>query len=65
MTFDPANPLAGVALSTVVGTPGQSGVLLGPVPAGLNCPMGVAFAAGPIPTLFISDSAENAILQVQ
>ncbi len=72
LTFDPTeltNLLTGGsasgALATLIGTPGQSGVLLGPSPAGLNGPAGLAYVASPIPTLFISDTTENVILQAQ
>jgi sugar lactone lactonase YvrE len=65
LSFDFSNPLGGGVLSTLVGTPGQSGVLTGPLPAGLNGPMGLAYTATPIPTLFISDTTENVIMQAQ
>jgi hypothetical protein len=35
------------------------------LPAGLNGPMGLAYTATPIPTLFISDTTENVIMQAQ
>ena len=64
MTFDPANPLGGAVLSTLIGTPGQSGVLVGPLPAGLNGPTGIAYVPA-FPALFITDSVENVILQAR
>ncbi len=51
------------AVTTIAGKGGQVGVALGELPAGLNKPAGLAL--GPGPTLFVSDGAENAILQVK
>ena len=48
------------AITTVVGSPGRMGVLLGPLPAGLGAPHGLAM--GPGGDLLIADSMENAIL---
>jgi sugar lactone lactonase YvrE len=47
-------------VTTVVGTPGRMGVVLGRFPAGLSSPTGLAF--GPSGELLIADSAEHAIL---
>jgi hypothetical protein len=47
-------------VTTVVGSLDRSGVVLGPLPAGLNGPMGLA--VGPAGELFVSDAVENAIL---
>jgi sugar lactone lactonase YvrE len=52
--------IATKAVSTVVGRPGQQGVVLGPLPAGLNSPGGIA--VGPSGELFITDSVEPAVL---
>ncbi len=49
-------------VSTVAGVPGQHGLELGPLPAGLNQPYGLAY--GPGPSLFISDSAANVLLRL-
>jgi len=49
------------AVTTVVGSPGHAGVILGPLPAGLNLPQGLAF--GPKGDLYIMD--ENAVLVAQ
>jgi sugar lactone lactonase YvrE len=67
LTFDIATFLTGAtgSLTTLIGTPGQSGVLQGLLPAGLNGPSGLAYTPTPIPTLFITDSVENLILQAQ
>ena len=48
--------------TTVVVISAQPGVAPGPLPAGLNSPAGLAF--GPGPTLFISDGAENVLLEL-
>ncbi len=48
-------------VTTPVGSPGHGGVALGPLPAGLTNPVGLA--VGPAGSLFITD--ENAILQVR
>jgi streptogramin lyase len=50
-------------VTTVVGSPDRMGVVLGPLPAGLSEPWGLAL--GPAGELLISDSAENAILAVK
>jgi sugar lactone lactonase YvrE len=47
-------------VTTVVGTPGRARVLLGPLPAELNAPTGVAFV--PPRSLFITDQYDNAVL---
>lgn len=52
--------LTSQALTTVVGAPGNLGVVLGPLPGGVNTPTGLAFA--PPYGLFIVDQVENAIL---
>ena len=49
-------------VSTVAGVPGQRGVRLGPLPASLNGPTGVAMLKDG--GILISDSAEDAILVV-
>jgi hypothetical protein len=48
------------AVTTVVGTPGRRGVALGPLPAGLSYPVGLAL--GPLGELFIVDRGEHAVL---
>ncbi|HEU0115592.1 MAG TPA: hypothetical protein VFQ80_12990, partial [Thermomicrobiales bacterium] len=48
------------AVSTVVGSPGQIGVAVGPLPASLNTPYGVVVL--PTGELAISDFSENAVL---
>ena len=48
-------------VTTVVGSPGNAGVILGPLPAGLTSPRGLAF--GPAGDLYITD--ENAVLVAQ
>jgi hypothetical protein len=50
-------------VTTVVGSPDLMGVVLGPLPAGLGNPWGLAL--GPGGELLISDVAENAILVAQ
>jgi hypothetical protein len=52
--------LATGAVTTVVGTPGRTGVLLGPLPARLNDPFGLAI--GPGGEIYITDVGENAVL---
>ena len=47
-------------VTTVVGSPDLMGVVLGPLPAGLGNPWGLAL--GPSGELLIADIAENAIL---
>jgi sugar lactone lactonase YvrE len=49
-----------VMVSTIVGVAGLQGVVLGPLPGGLNSPRGVAVS--PAGALFIVDNGENAIL---
>jgi sugar lactone lactonase YvrE len=48
-------------VSTVTGVPGQHRVILGPLPGGLNAPMGIA-VAGPQGTLAVS--SQNLVLKV-
>jgi sugar lactone lactonase YvrE len=48
------------AVTTVVGSPERAGVVLGPLPAGLNAPRGLAL--GQTGELVISDVEENSIL---
>ncbi|MFO0578450.1 MAG: hypothetical protein U1A78_30975 [Polyangia bacterium] len=55
--------LANAAVTTVAGTAGQVGVKLGPLPARLNSPIGIAVL--PTGELFIATYNENAILKVQ
>ncbi|HUB06164.1 MAG TPA: hypothetical protein VMB50_04145 [Myxococcales bacterium] len=50
-------------VSLLAGVPNVQGVLLGPLPGRLNVPSGLAL--GPAGTLFISDQAEDAILELQ
>jgi DNA-binding beta-propeller fold protein YncE len=50
-------------VTTVVGSPDRMGVVLGPLPAGLGNPFGLALGLGG--ELLIADSAENAILAAQ
>jgi hypothetical protein len=45
----------------VTGVPGQHRVILGPLPGGLNAPMGIA-VAGPQGTLAVS--SQNLVLKV-
>jgi hypothetical protein len=47
-------------ISDAVGRPGQRGVKLGPLPAGVNQPFGIALLPGG--SLAISDSRENVVL---
>jgi len=54
--------LATAVVSTLAGQPGISGVKLGPLPARLNQPFGVALLGQ---QLFISDANENAILLIR
>jgi hypothetical protein len=49
------------AVTTPVGVPGRAGVVLGPLPAGLHGPRGLA--VGPAGSLFVTD--ENAVLRVR
>jgi hypothetical protein len=51
--------IASGAVTTPAGVAGQEKVVLGPLPAGLNMPSGVAVVNG---ALIISDATENAIL---
>jgi hypothetical protein len=51
------------AVSTVVGRLDQQAVVLGPLPASLNSPAGIA--VGPAGELFITDAAESAVLVVR
>jgi hypothetical protein len=48
------------AVTTVIGVPGRLGAKEGPLPAGLNQPVGLAFLY--TGDLVIVDAAENAIL---
>ena len=50
-------------VTTVVGTPSQSEVVPGPLPAKLACPAGLA--VGPAGDLFITDGCENVVLVAQ
>jgi hypothetical protein len=52
--------IATQAVTTVVGSPDRIGVILGPLPAGLDCPAGLAL--GPSGELLIADGCENSIL---
>lgn len=52
--------LATFVVTTLVGVPGQVGVRLGPLPAGLNAPAGLAVSR--TGELFLSDPGENAVL---
>jgi DNA-binding beta-propeller fold protein YncE len=47
-------------VTTVLGVPGQAGVVLAPSPARLNAPTGLAFGARG--ELYIADQVENAVL---
>jgi streptogramin lyase len=49
-------------VTTIVGTPGVSGVLAGPLPAGLNSPWGLVALPGG--GLIVSDEAESSLLWV-
>jgi hypothetical protein len=55
--------IASQAVTTVVGNPRNLGVVLGPLPGGVNEPTGLAFV--PTQGLFIVDRPENAILLAQ
>jgi hypothetical protein len=50
-------------ISDAVGRPGQRGVQLGPLPAGVNQPFGIALLPGG--SLAITDSRENVVLVAQ
>jgi hypothetical protein len=52
--------IATAAVSTVVGTAGRAGVVLGPLPGGLDSPE--QLAVGPAGELFIVDVQQNALL---
>jgi streptogramin lyase len=49
------------AVTTLVGTAGQSGVKLGPLPTTLNVPVGLACLGS---TLYVVDAAENSVLAI-
>jgi streptogramin lyase len=49
-------------VTTLAGLPGQAGVKLGPVPARLNSPSGLAVQ--PAGTIYIAEARENAVLIV-
>lgn len=49
-------------VTTIVGSWPHAEVILGPLPAGLNSPSGLA--VGPDGSLFITDANENSVLQV-
>jgi sugar lactone lactonase YvrE len=49
------------AVTTLVGTAGQSGVKLGPLPTTLNVPVGLAYLGS---TLYVVDAAENSVLAI-
>jgi hypothetical protein len=55
--------IASQVVTTAVGSPSNLGVVLGPLPGGLNTPVGLAFVSGQ--GLFIVDQVENAILVAQ
>lgn len=55
--------LANGDVTTLVGVPGQRAVRLGPLPASLNSPAGIAALPGGV--LYIVDTTENAILSVR
>ena len=55
--------LATATVTTLVGVAGQIGVKPGPLPAGLNGPIGLAVSASG--ELFVSDANENSILGVR
>ena len=50
-------------MTTVVGSPGHLGFVLGPLPARLSSPVGLAFL--PIGRLFIAETDQNAVLVAQ
>ena len=52
--------IATQAVTTVAGTPERMGIVLGPLPAGLSGPTGLAI--GPSGELLIADSFEHSIL---
>ncbi len=53
-----------VTVKTVAGVVGQSGAVPGPLPAGFNTPSGLALGPGSAPALFVSDTNEDAILEL-
>jgi DNA-binding beta-propeller fold protein YncE len=53
---------AGNVVTTVVGAPGISNVVLGDLPGGLSGPTSVTFIPGPALELVIADSNENSVL---
>jgi hypothetical protein len=53
---------AGNVVTTAVGAPGVSSVVLGPLPGGLSGPTSLTFIPGPALELVISDSTENSVL---
>jgi sugar lactone lactonase YvrE len=55
--------LATGIVTTLIGSPGEAGVILGPLPARINHPTGIAISSAG--DLVISDSAENAMLVVR
>lgn len=55
--------VASQSMTTVVGAPGNFGVVLGPLPGGVSSPTGLAFV--PPGRLFIVDQNENALLVAQ
>ena len=50
-------------VTTVVGSLGSAGVILGALPGSLNAPSGLALLPGPVTSLVISDRVENAVLR--
>jgi DNA-binding beta-propeller fold protein YncE len=51
------------AVTTYAGTPGRAGVALGPLPATLNSPSGLAILAGG--RLAVTDPVENSVLLIR
>jgi hypothetical protein len=48
-------------VTTLVGSAGQSGVKLGPLPTTLNVPVGLSYVGS---TLYVADAAENSVLAI-
>lgn len=55
--------LSTAVVTTLCGTAGVAGVLLGPLPASLNSPIGLAVS--PTGDIYLSDSAENSLLVIR
>jgi streptogramin lyase len=51
-------------VTTVAGTPGSVGVMLGALPGSLNSPVGIAVLPGATVNLLVPDKAENSVLLI-